>query len=171
MLKLIGAILLIAGTGLWGISGARELKERAKALAAVTASVEMMEYELCDRLTPVPELFALLGKQAPKPADILFQNAAVGIESIGAVPFYELWHRAVRDTHELMLTEQEILILSELGFSLGKYDVSEQCKAVKAARSQFEIFTKKAQDECDKNWKSQAFLGVTAGLFAVIILL
>lgn len=171
MLKLMGAILLTAGATLWGFSGAKSLKDRAISLGALTSSIEIMGYELCDRLTPVPELFELLSKQAPKPACKLFQNAKSSIMNIGAVPFAELWHEAIRDTTELMLLEQEIQVLSELGFSLGKYDIGEQRKAVETARKQFQDFTKKAEEERDRNWKAQAFLGVTAGLFAVIILL
>ena len=171
MLKFIGAILLTAGAALWGLTGAKNLKDRANALAALTASIELMGYELCDRLTSVPDLFALLSRQAPEPACRLFQNAEERIKEIGAVPFSELWHEAVRDTSELMLTEQEILALSELGFSLGKYDITQQRKAIETARMQFADFTKRAEEERDKNWKAQAFLGVTAGLFAVIILL
>ncbi len=171
MLKFIGAILLTAGAALWGFSGAKSLKDRASALSSITASIELMGYELCDMLTPVPELFGLLARQAPKPACILFQNAEERLKEIGAVPFSELWHEAIRDTHELMLTEQEILALSELGFSLGKYEIEEQRKAIETAKKQFEAFAKKAEEERDKNWKSQAFLGVAAGLFAVIILL
>lgn len=171
MLKLMGAILLTAGAALWGFTGAKSLKDRASALRALTSSIELMGYELCDKLTPVPELFALLGRQAPDPACRLFQNGEVRLKEIGAVPFSELWHEAVIDTHELMLTQQEILALSELGFSLGKYDVSQQRKAIETARVQFADFTKKAEEERDKNWKAQALLGVTAGLFAVIILL
>lgn len=171
MLKLIGAILLTAGASLWGFSSAKSLKDRGSALSAIASSLEIMGYELCDKLTPVPELFSLLAKQAPKPACKLFQNAENRMSEIGAVPFSELWHHAVRDTTELMLTEQEILTLSELGFSLGKYDAYEQRKAVETAKRQFEDYAKKAADDRDKNWKSQAFLGVAAGLFAVIILL
>lgn len=171
MLKFIGAILLTAGAALWGLSGAKSLKERARALSAITASIELMGYELCDMLTPVPELFGLMARQAPKPADSLFVNAEERLKEIGAVPFSELWHEAIKDTHELMLTEQELLTLSELGFSLGKYDIAEQRKAIETAKKQFEAFVKKAEEERDKNWKSQAFLGVAAGLFAVIILL
>lgn len=171
MLKFIGAILLTAGAALWGFSCAKSLKDRANALSALAASIELMGYELCDMLTPVPELFGLMARQAPKPAADLFKNAEERLKEIGAVPFSELWHEAIKDTHELMLIEQEMLTLSELGFSLGKYDIAEQRKAIETAKRQFEEFTKKAEEERDKNWKSQAFLGVAAGLFAVIILL
>ncbi|MBE6948879.1 MAG: hypothetical protein E7456_03430 [Ruminococcaceae bacterium] len=171
MLKLMGAIMLTAGAALWGFTGAKSLKDRARILGAVTSSIELMEYELCDRLTPVPELFSMLAVQAPKPADRLFQNAVQRLKEIGAVPFSQLWHEAVQDTPELMLTQEEKLTLYELSFSLGKYDISEQRKAMETAKKQFADYTQKAREERDRNWKAQAFMGVTAGLFAVIILL
>ena len=169
MLKLIGAILLVSGAAVWGLLGARGLKDRGVALRAVESSLELMEHELCDLLTPVPELFAVLGSVSPEPAGQLYRNAAARMKEIGAVPFSELWHRAVTDTEELLLTEEETTALSELGVSLGKYDVNEQRRAVEAARKRFGLFAERAEKERDKNWKSQAFLGAAAGIFAVII--
>ncbi|MBQ6540549.1 MAG: stage III sporulation protein AB [Oscillospiraceae bacterium] len=171
MLKLIGAILLVSGAAAWGLMGAKGLKDRGVALRAVASSLELMGHELCDMLTPVPELFAVLGAQAPEPANQLYRNAETRMRDIGAVPFSELWRRAVLETGELLLREEEVLALSELGFSLGKYDAAEQRKAIETAKKRFEMFAEKAEKERDRNWKSQAFLGAAAGLFAVIMLL
>jgi stage III sporulation protein AB len=171
VLKFIGAILLVSGAAAWGFIGAKNLKDRGAALRALASSLELMGHELCDMLTPMPELFAVLGNQSPEPARKLFVNAGTRMKDIGAAPFSELWHQAVRDSEELLLNEEEVLALSELGFSLGKYDINEQRKAVETARRRFEGFAKKAEEERDRSWKSQAFLGVAAGLFAVIILL
>ena len=171
MLKFIGAILLISGAAVWGFIGAKNLRDRGDAHAALVSALEIMEHELCDMLTPMPELFAVLRKQSSYPAGKLFENAADRMRDIGAAPFSELWQRAVVETGELMLNDRELLTLSELGFSLGKYDVHEQRKAIESAVRQFEVYARNAAEERDRNWKSQAFLGVAAGIFAVIILL
>ena len=171
MLKYIGAILLTAGAALWGLSGAKSLRERGTALRAVASSLEIMRSEVCDRLTPVPELFGMLARQSSSPADILYKNAEKRLDSIGALPFGEIWRLAVNETHELMLTDSERLTLCELGLSLGKYDTGEQRRAIDAARVRFEQFAAKAEAEREKSWKSQALLGLSAGIFAVIILL
>ena len=171
MLKYIGAILLTAGATLWGFSGAKSLRDRGIALRAVETSLEIMCSEVCDRLTPVPELFAILAERGAKPADRLYANAQGRLDRIGALPFSEIWEQAVLATPELMLSNEERLTLCRLGHSLGRYDIGEQRRAITAAKERFGEYAAKAEAERDKNWKSQAFLGIAAGLFTVIILL
>ena len=85
--------------------------------------------------------------------------------------FAAIWRRSVETTPELLLTEQETQTLAELGFSLGRYDAKEQSNALSYTIRRMEIFLQKAEAQRDKDSKTQAFLGVAAGVFAVIILL
>jgi stage III sporulation protein AB len=91
--------------------------------------------------------------------------------SIGAKPFSALWSQAVRNTPELLLKPPEELGLTELGAQLGRYDVAEQAHAFQYAQRRLEEHIRRAEAERDSNSKVHAFLGVAAGLFAIIILL
>lgn len=171
MLKLLGAILIVAGTAAFGVGTVARLRSRVRSLTAVAGSLEIMKNEICDRLTPVPELIDIMVREAPKPAGTLFCRLKEHLPEVGQRPFYEIWRQTVAECRELQLTESEAFTLAELGLSIGRYDAGEQRTAFEYAQRRMEEFAKKARCECETNSKANAFLGVASGIFAVIILL
>jgi len=67
--------------------------------------------------------------------------------------------------------EQDRLVLSELGMSLGKYDVSEQREAIRHTVERLERHSVEAAAEKERDSKIHAAVSVTAGILAVILLL
>jgi stage III sporulation protein AB len=171
MIRLIGAVLITAGTAAWGIMGVLRLRNRVKSLSALLSVLASMKSEICDRLTPMPQLLAQLAGEATYPASLLFKNASEKITNLGSKPFSSIWRQAVLNTPELLLEPPEELVLTELGMSLGRYDVGEQRSALSYAQRRMDEFLRKAESDRDKNSKVHAFLGVAAGIFAVVILL
>jgi stage III sporulation protein AB len=171
MLKLLGAILIVAGTAAFGVGTVARLRSRVRCLTAISSSLEIMKNEICDRLTPVPELINIMVHEAPKPAVPLFRRLKEKLPEVGRRPFYEIWRQALEECKELPLSEAEIFTLTELGLSIGRYDAGEQRTAFEYAQRRMEEFAKKARNECETNSKANAFLGVASGIFAVIILL
>jgi len=172
MITAIGAVLLIGGTAACGIRGVLKLRERSRNLAAITHVLCVMQSEICDRLTPMPELLARLSEETEYPVSVLFKNAEEKMRStLGGVSFAVIWKQAVINTPELMLKEPEGTVLQELGLSLGRYNTEEQKSALEYARRRMEEFTRKADHERDANSKVHAFLGVAAGVFAAVILI
>lgn len=171
MIRLIGAVLITAGTAAWGLLGVFRLRSRVKNLNAIVSALSVMKSEICDRLTPMPELLRQMENEATYPASQLFKNAAEKIPSLGSKPFSSIWGQAVLNTPELLLTPQEELVLTELGMSLGRYDIGEQRSAIQYAERRMDDFSRKAELDKERNSKVHAFLGVAAGLFAVVILL
>ncbi|MCL2401322.1 MAG: stage III sporulation protein AB [Oscillospiraceae bacterium] len=172
MINAIGAVLLIGGTAAFGISGVFRLRARSRSLAVIIGTLGVMQSEICDRLTPMPELLSQLSEEAAYPASLLFKNAEEKMKSgLGGVSFATIWRQAVSDTPELMLKCEEASVLHELGQSLGKYNAEQQKRALQYAERKMEDFRKKADNERDTNSKLHAFLGVTAGVFAAVILI
>lgn len=171
MIRLIGAVLITAGTAAWGVMGVLSLRSRVNSLSALVSALGVMKSEICDRLTPMPELLRQMSREAAYPASLLFKNAAEKIPSIGVKPFSSIWRQAVAGTPELLLTPAEELVLTELGVVLGRYDVSEQRSAISYAERRMEDFLRRAEADRDKNSKVRAFLGIAAGVFAIVILL
>jgi stage III sporulation protein AB len=170
MIRLIGGLLITAATAAWGIMGVMRLRARAGSFHALSSALGMMGSEICDRLTPMPELLQHMADEAAYPASQLFKNALNDISSLGSRSFAAIWQQAVRSTPELMLQPSEALVLTELGQSLGRYDIAEQKSAIQYAQRRMEDFARAAEAERDNNSKVRAFLGVAAGLFTVIIL-
>ncbi len=171
MIRFVGAVLITLGTAAWGLMGVYRLRSRVKSLHAVASALGIMKSEICDRLTPMPELLKNLAEEATYPASALFKNASEKMASIGMKPFSSIWSQAVKNTPELLLKPPEELVLTELGVRLGRYDIAEQASAIQYAQRRLEEHIRKAETERDKNSKVHAFLGVAAGLFAIIILL
>ncbi len=171
MIRVIGAVLIIASTSAIGVRGVLRLRGRVKSLESLIASLDIMESEICTRLTPMREVLEMLSSGAPLPGRRLFENAANGMERLGKTSFYSIWSESVQRTKELALRPQEREVLSELGLCLGRYDVREQAETIARIRRRLEIFLKKSEEERDRDSKIHAFFGVAAGLFAVIILL
>ena len=169
MIKLIGAILLIGGTAAWGISGVLRLRARCRSLTSITHALGVMQSEICDRLTPMPELLSQLGEEAEYPARLLYKNAENKLSTLGNTHFGAIWRQAVTATPELLLTAPEEAALVELGTSLGKYNVEEQKNAISYTRRRLEEYVKRAEIVRETDSKVRAFLGVASGIFAVVL--
>ncbi|SHI08327.1 Stage III sporulation protein AB (spore_III_AB) [Sporobacter termitidis DSM 10068] len=171
MIRLIGAVLITAGTAAFGIMGVFRLRNRVRSLSAVISALAAMKSEICDRLTPMPELLRQMSGEATYPASLLFKNASERISGLGSKPFSAIWRQAVLNTPELLLTPGEELVLTELGMVLGRYDIGEQRSAIAYAERRMDEFLRRAEADREKNSKVHAFLGVAAGIFVVVILL
>ena len=171
MIKLAGSFLIMAGSLLCGLKGAAYLRERVDCLESVIASLTMMENEICERLTPIPELAEMMAEGAPKPARYLFENMNSLIGSIGDRSFAEIWKESVIRTPQLLLTPQETLCLSQLGFFLGKYSLEQQKSAIDSTKSKMREFLSEAQRRRRQNSKLSAFVGLASGMLAVIVLI
>jgi len=120
----------------------------------------------------MPELLHQLSEEAEYPAGELFKNAQEKMRAaIGGVSFAIIWRQAVQTTPELMLTREEQSVLCELGLSLGRYNADQQKNALQYTQRRMEDFRQKADAERDSKSKMHAFLGVAAGIFAVVILI
>ena len=171
MIRFIGAILITAGTAGWGILGVIRLRRRVRSLAALLSALDILKSEICDRLTPMPELLRQMAAETTYPASLLFKNASDKMAALGSRPFSAIWRQAVRNTPELLLKPHEELVLTELGMSLGRYDIAEQRSAIGYAARRLDECRARAEADRDKNSKVHAFLGFAAGLFVVVILL
>ena len=170
MFRMIGAILIISSTAAWGLSGIFRLRDHVRTLSSLQQSLELMQSEICENLTPLPELFEILAESAPSPASVFYKNLTVRIRDIGEKPFPQIWSDTVMETSQLVLDAQETLTLSKLGYSIGKYDKDSQKAAMTHTYNSFGRFREKAEMEMQRDSKVKAFTGIAAGLFTVIIL-
>lgn len=171
MIQLLGAVLLLSGAVGFGLKGVARLRGRARTLAAMVSSLELLQSEICDRLTPMPELLELLEQEATYPASAFYGGVRRRMKDLGEESFPEIWRKAVSETPSLTLDAQDKLILSELGVSLGKYDAAEQAGAIGSARRRLETLAAQAAAERDRDSKLHAALGVAAGIFAIVLLI
>lgn len=93
MWKLVGAVLVAAGSGWLGLSAAAGLTKRLRAVQSVIVGLELMERELWERGAALPELMAALARRCSQPAAGFFQRCAEGCTRLDQVPFGESWRQ------------------------------------------------------------------------------
>lgn len=171
MLKLIGAVLIFSGTLAWGVKGAADIKRHVKALSGLISCLEIMKNEICERQTPMPQLLDILYDSADMPVKGFIERVRLGMKELGRRSFASIWKKAAEESTEMQLSSQELRVVCELGYSLGRYSAAEQKSALLLSQRRLEMFLHKAEEASEQNARVRAFLGLTAGVFAVIILL
>ena len=171
MFRLVGAILIVGATAAMGLSSVWQMEKRVRNLSGILTSLKTMKREICDRMTPMPELLEQLRSEAEPPVDQFFAQVIRQMENIGAKSFYSIWKSAVESAPDLALTEREAQALADLGRTLGRYDIEEQRSALDDTIGRMEDFWKAAVEERRSRGKVHAILGLVAGMFVVIILL
>lgn len=171
MIRFLGAALVICATGTMGALGVITLRRRVCVLEGLIVSLQLMESEICSRMTPMREVLDMLSATAPPRVRGLYRRAAEGMSALGQCSFYTIWKNAVAMSYELALRPDEAQTLSELGLCLGRYDVREQAEAIGQLRRRLELLLRRAEAERDRDSRLHAFFGIASGIFAVIILL
>ena len=171
MIKLIGAILVVAGTASVGLNAVMRLKGRVGSLGTLITALDVMHSEICTRLTPMPELLEKLTALSQYPVSLFFENCRKNMKNIENASFYRIWKLSVKETPELELTAEEEQAVGELGVMLGHYDVEEQSRAIIYTKRRVDAFLQKAVRERDTQSRMYAVLGLSSGLAVVIILI
>ena len=171
MIKVIGALLIICGTTVWGMSSVSKMKNRVLMLRSLITSLDIMRDEICVNLTPLPKVMEIMGKASPKPASRFYKNIASKTEQIPQLGFFGIWMQALDESVGQTIGDEERDVLIRLGSGLGKYDFDSQGRVIMTAKKNLERIEERAEKEKNANSKLHAFLGVAAGMMAVVVLI
>lgn len=171
MLRIIGCVIVVACTTTFGVSWAFRLGVRVRVLSGLISALEVMRSEICDRLTPMPELMELLAQETDAPVNTLFLSCTKQMENLGSKSFYFIWKHAVTSSESLELNDREQKTLIDLGHVLGRYDTQEQNKSITYCIKRLQQYLLAAEVDKKSQGKVTAALGIAAGFFAVIILI
>jgi len=167
-MKLIGISLIIVSCGMFGFMKAASLKREINSLHDLVGILNLMECELNFKLTPLPQLCrscAGNGKSLKK----LFLLLADELENQISPDVSTCMAAAIEKCHCQHASLQSLL--SELGYSFGKFDLHGQVSGIEAVRQscskQLEIL-EKSKDLRIRNYQT---LGICAGTALAIILL
>ena len=163
--KIIGSALIICGTTVFGLSRALLLYKRYKSLLKISSGLTVMENEInytCDCIdTILCRISSIIEMN-----EIFYNTSAMSRD----IPLKQRWKTAVeQDAASLRLTKHDCEIISLLGGELGMTDRSGQLKNIDHIKSLIDIQTSEAKQEYDNQAKMIRGLGITAGIFLVII--
>jgi len=170
MTRWLGAVL-VAGCGLWlGLQRTVWYTRRVGALQGLLEALSLMEWELKERETPVPELLRRLEQGAQGEVRTFFSICGGQLTCLGEQSFGEIWSGAAEQAR-LPLSREELAMLQGLGPVLGRYDQESQRGAIRRTGAQLATQLEEAREERDRLGRLSGVLGGAAGLLAAILLI
>lgn len=170
MIKLIGACLLLIGSGGLGVAAVAYLQSRVDCLRAFSAAVGLMGKELDFRLTPLPDLFLLMAERTAAPVSNFFETCRKGVlTDLGVGGLSQIWSSALRTNH-LPLHLEEIQTLETLGIALGRYDADNQRRILEYTGEELRLHLRKAEAERLNMGRVYGTLCLSAGALMMIVL-
>lgn len=168
LLKLFGAILVIAGCGGFGILIAVTHKKEVNALDALLQTLDFLMNELRYRLSPLPELCSMAANITNGTLHEFFlrlekeMNKHISHNASACVT-------AVLDKMDCIPSTAKDL-LQRMGDSLGQFDVEGQLNALEALRLQAAEIKENQSKNLNERLRSYQTLGLCAGAALAILL-
>jgi stage III sporulation protein AB len=172
MLKLVGAVLIMASASGIGVSLGMDLKQHCRELRQLKQMIYLLRGELKYTRTPLPEAFEQTALRMPEPFGSFLREAAEEMRRMDGRTFGEVWREEIG--HHLTSTRlkpEEREQLGALGEVLGYLDLDMQLSAMDLYLEQLELSIQNAQESMGARQRVYQSLGVAAGIFLVILLL
>ncbi|MBO5952660.1 MAG: stage III sporulation protein AB [Oscillospiraceae bacterium] len=168
-IKLIGAVLVIAASGGFGITIAASHRREVKYLRQLLAILDYMECELQYRLTPLPQLCKQSALEASGLLKTALQAFSTELENQVSPDVSSCMTAAVSHSPELPTHTKSCLLC--LGQSLGKFDLQGQLKGLEYARQFCREKLEMLENNKEVRLRSYQTLCLCAGAALAILLI
>lgn len=167
ILKLIGAVFVVAGCGGIGFRIAANHRVEERNLRQLIGILDYMECELQYRLTPLPELCRQASKEFTGLLGKVFWELSVEIEAQVLPDLDTCMSVVVSRSAKLSPLTQEALL--HLGKSVGRFDIEGQLKGLEAVRQDCRRQLEALSNNRDTRLRSYQTLGLCAGAALAIL--
>ncbi|MCY7572491.1 stage III sporulation protein SpoIIIAB [Bacillus pumilus] len=171
MLKLIGAILIVAATTWGGFEFAKRYSDRPKQIRQLRFALQSLEAEIMYGQTPLARAAEQIASQVGPPVNRLFEQFAEKLK-LGTFSARHAWNESLEGVwKKTVLKKGEYEALRHFGETLGQHDVTSQQKYIKLALGHLESEEKEAEIAQAKNEKMVRSLGFLSGLLLILLLM
>ena len=167
MLKILGAMIVIVGCGGCGLAIALSCRRETMALHQVIVALDFMHCELQYRLTPLPRLCRMVSSVTKGQIKNFFSVLATELEQQICPHAKTCVDAALSQCKAIPQQSREIL--SDLGNTLGVFNLEGQLQSIKALRELTETKLKEHTDNLDVRVRSYQTLGLCAGAAIAIL--
>ena len=166
--QMAGALMIVAGCGIFGFSLASEYIREEYSLRQLIAALDYMFCELQYSASPLPQICGKIGTEFSGTVARVFQNLARELDSNPGPCVSSGMDQVLRQGGRVMkLTDKH---LRELGAVLGRFDLEGQLAALDGVRSQCRNTLNELTREKHSRVRSYQTLGLCAGAALAIIL-
>ena len=167
ILKLVGAVFVLAGCGGIGFRIAANHRFEEKNLRQLIGILDYMECELQYRLTPLPDLCRQVSKEFTGVLGSVFQELAIEMDAQNASDIEQSMSSILEKNLKLPSLTRENLAL--LGRSIGRFDIDGQLKGLEAVRQACRRQAEALSYNRDARLRSYQTLGLCAGAALAIL--
>ena len=169
MTAIAGKCLLLFGLSFFGWQQGWLLRQRQRCLSSFLTAVEILERELSFRLMPVSQLLEAMEKGTGGDMARFFALCRGQFSKGGEAGLEEIWCSQLT-TVKFPVSPEDLRLFGEVGGILGQYDADSQRGALSALRGRLEREIEGAGETSARMGRVYGTLGVTLGLFCVILL-
>ncbi|MDD2554093.1 MAG: stage III sporulation protein SpoIIIAB [Desulfotomaculaceae bacterium] len=171
MIKLLGAAMVVASSGIGGMTVAGRYSRRPRELKSLGYALQMLETEISYGANQLKVALEQVANRCDKVVAPLFSRAAAELSAATGITAAAAWENSLCAYYrKSALNPQDLIILRSLGSSLGISDRADQVKHLNLAMEQIKSENTKAEDEAARNVKLWNHLGFLGGLLVVLIL-
>lgn len=167
--RIIGAILVIAGCGGFGISVAAGYRREEEGLRQMLRMVKFMQWELKYRMTPLPELCRQAAGEGKGQLRDVMLGFAAELDKQKEPDVYSCMRTVLHRADGLPRRIRRLF--SQLGRSLGRFDLDGQLESLEAVAAACREQLTQLQNSKIKNLRSYRTLGLCAGAALAILFL
>ena len=167
--KWIGAILIVLGCGGFGFSMAASHRVQESSLRNLIRILDYMACELQFRMTPLPELCRMAGKENRNAVGQVFGLLSTELGNAISSDVSSCMEAVLKKRPELPPLTRDNLIL--LGQSLGRFDITGQLKGLESVRDTCRNALNNLSQNRDVRLRNYQTLGLCAGAALAIILI
>ena len=167
ILKIFGAILVIAGCGGIGFRIAENHRKEECNLRQLIGILDYMECELQYHLTPLPELCKQASKEFSGTLGKVFLDLSAEMETQISPNLEMCMAAAINNANKLTTSTREELQL--LGKSVGRFDIDGQLKGLESVRQDCRRKLDALSVNRDTRLRSYQTLGLCAGAALAIL--
>jgi stage III sporulation protein AB len=169
MIKLIGAIFILAATTWTGFEASRNLSERPKQLRQLKSALQSLEAEIMYGHTPLLEAARRLTAQLTKPLSHFFQEFATKLTASDTT-VRDAWEDSLKEVwKKTAFKREEYEIMKQFGETLGRHDRHSQQKQIMLTLTHLEREEAEARESQAKYEKMVKSLGFLSGVLLIII--
>ena len=167
-IKWMGAIFVVLGCGGFGFSIASAHRKEEKMMRQMLYALQNMEWELQYRLTSLPEICIVAGKETDGILRKIFLSLSEELSGKTEPDASACLAGVLRRYKELPAKLRKIF--RHLGSVLGRYDLEGQLQGIHAVQEELSLQLKDCGRERDQRLRSYHTLGLCAGMALAIIL-
>ena len=166
--KWIGVLLVVAGCGGFGfVMSAQQLRQE-QLFRQLNRAVRLIEWELKYRLTELPELARMAGKECTGLLRRTFLDFARELDWQSEPDSGGCMHEAIKKNKDL--SPKTKALLRQLGSTLGRFDLEGQLQGLEAVRQACTVAIGELNADKKQRLRSYRTLGLCAGAALAILL-